>query len=95
MYTRGEARMIWGMARKKPITVDYRDPIPNGYAVSDLKEGSIRVEWIKTLEGRIYAIPGRDYVIRGVSGELYPIKINIFNETFEILQSPNQKEPTS
>lgn len=37
---------------------------------------------IATLEGEMQARPG-DYVIRGVSGEFYPIKESIFWETYE------------
>lgn len=37
---------------------------------------------IHTLEGHIYASPG-DYIIRGVQGEFYPCKPDIFDETYE------------
>jgi len=37
---------------------------------------------IKTLEGEIYASPG-DWIIRGIKGELYPIKADIFNATYD------------
>lgn len=45
--------------------------------------GSIRpaIE-IKTLEGRMVADVG-DWVIRGVKGEFYPCKNDIFRETYE------------
>lgn len=47
---------------------------------------------IQTLEGRMHAVPG-DYVIRGVHGEFYPCKPNIFNETYEVpvLVSPENR----
>lgn len=35
-----------------------------------------------TLEGRMVASPG-DYIIRGVKGELYPCKPDIFAQTYE------------
>ncbi len=38
--------------------------------------------WIDTLEGPMKAKNG-DYVIRGVRGELYPCKADIFAETYE------------
>lgn len=38
---------------------------------------------ISTLEGNMNASPG-DYVIRGVSGEYYPCKPDIFEKTYEI-----------
>lgn len=37
---------------------------------------------IDTLEGTMYADPG-DYVIRGVQGEFYPCKPDIFDATYE------------
>ena len=40
---------------------------------------------IKTLEGVVHANPG-DYIIRGVMGELYPCKPDIFNKTYDIIE---------
>lgn len=37
---------------------------------------------INTLEGRMHAKIG-DYIIRGVKGELYPCKPDIFMQTYE------------
>lgn len=37
---------------------------------------------IDTLEGRMLASP-TDYIIRGVQGEFYPCKSDIFTETYE------------
>ena len=37
---------------------------------------------IKTLEGTMEATPG-DYLIRGIKGELYPCKPDIFDATYE------------
>lgn len=37
---------------------------------------------IHTLEGTMAADPG-DYIIRGVQGELYPCKPDIFEQTYE------------
>jgi hypothetical protein len=37
---------------------------------------------IKALEGTMIAQPG-DWIIRGVAGELYPCKPNIFEATYE------------
>lgn len=39
---------------------------------------------IKTLEGWLKANIG-DYIIKGVKGEFYPCKEDIFKETYEIL----------
>jgi hypothetical protein len=37
---------------------------------------------INTLEGRMWANPG-DWIIKGVNGELYPCKPDIFEKTYE------------
>lgn len=37
---------------------------------------------IKTLEGIHYALPG-DYIIRGIKGEVYPCKPDVFKQTYE------------
>lgn len=37
---------------------------------------------INTLEGSIYASAG-DYIIKGVAGEFYPCKPDIFEQTYE------------
>jgi hypothetical protein len=37
---------------------------------------------IHTLEGTLAASPG-DWIVRGVKGEFYPVKPDIFNETYE------------
>jgi hypothetical protein len=37
---------------------------------------------IKTLEGKMKAVPG-DWIIRGVKGELYPCKPDIFDATYD------------
>lgn len=40
---------------------------------------------IKTLEGTMIAQSG-DYVIKGVNGEIYPCKADIFEKTYEIVE---------
>lgn len=41
---------------------------------------------IPTLEGDMLANIG-DYIIRGIKGELYPCKPNIFEQTYELVRS--------
>lgn len=41
--------------------------------------------YIDTLEGRMLASNG-DYIIRGVKGEFYPCKPDVFEMTYEILE---------
>lgn len=40
---------------------------------------------IVTLEGDMHISVG-DYIIKGVSGELYPCKLDIFEKTYELLE---------
>lgn len=54
---------------------------------TDLDDGSRLVDtelslFIETLEGTMRCDPG-DWIIRGVSGEFYPCKPDIFEKTYE------------
>ena len=40
---------------------------------------------IKTLEGDMYVTEG-DYIIKGVNGEFYPCKPDIFHKTYEAIE---------
>ena len=64
--------MTWRKARKKPVVVEFREVTTK--------------EAIETREGMLFAYPDEDYIIRGVDGETYPIKITIFNKTYEVLE---------
>jgi hypothetical protein len=72
---------MWKKARKKPVVIEFREVKPNTRT-----GGFNKVEEIKTLEGTLIAIPNKDFVIRGVRGELYPIKKNIFYETYDVIE---------
>ncbi|PWE56779.1 hypothetical protein DEM27_10475 [Metarhizobium album] len=80
--------------RKKPIVIEayqFRipsDPRPPWFAQA-LNDGRVWYQGgpdpyftIKTLEGEMRASLN-DWIIRGVKGELYPIKDEIFRETYE------------
>lgn len=78
----------WKKARKKPIMVEYRVPEPAGHYIirhDGLTSWTVPAEQVITREGVLYAFPGEDYVIRGVEGELYPIKKEIFYKTYEVI----------
>lgn len=83
--------------RKKSVDIDawyfrynYKDALP--VWITDRDEGEVNIEvdkfgnviWvdIKTLEGVMTAVPG-DWIIKGVKGELYPCKPDIFDMTYE------------
>lgn len=85
--------------RKKPVTVeafqydgDFKNSdgkwyIPN-WAIDAFKSGTMFFMcagelYIKTLEGNYHVSVG-DFIIRGVQGELYPCKPDIFAKTYEL-----------
>lgn len=47
---------------------------------------------IDTLEGTMIASPG-DWIIKGVKGEIYPCKPDIFEQTYEPAVDPNVQYP--
>lgn len=91
--------MTW--FRKKPVSVEawqlppagpQSDPVPiPGWLMRAVLDGTVRVlggedpyAEIDTLEGTMRADVG-DWIIKGVKGELYPCKPDIFEETYEVL----------
>jgi len=48
----------------------------------DLKEPNIVID---TLEGQMMAVVG-DYIIKGVQGEFYPCKPDIFEPTYKAME---------
>lgn len=91
-------RMIEMKFRKKPVVIEafqydgdliYSDGTPYvpGWAMEANENGVFIWQgqgdlYIKTLEGDMLVTPG-DYVIKGVQGELYPCKPDIFEATYE------------
>ncbi|MEM8971345.1 MAG: hypothetical protein AAGD43_04680 [Pseudomonadota bacterium] len=51
-----------------------------GKIVHDAVDGAVIL--IDTLEGQMKALPG-DWIIKGVNGEFYPCKPDIFEKTYE------------
>ena len=81
--------------RKKPVVVEAiqftRSTFPNVVAFTGGKAHMLTIErtpngkcycFIPTLEGEHKATEG-DYIIKGVHGEFYPCKPDIFEETYE------------
>lgn len=57
--------------------------VDDGTVTPHNRGGSDYAQWdIKTLEGTMTAQPG-DYIIRGIKGELYPCRGDIFEATYE------------
>lgn len=76
--------------RKKPVVIEafeYRSGEQRDEVAQDVIDGNVRYPedgtmLIRTLEGEMLARPG-DWIIRGVNGELYPCKPDIFAKTYE------------
>jgi hypothetical protein len=84
--------------RKKPVVIEAVQYLGPGLNVTECElfvgkaatfDG--REFRIKTEEGVMTASPG-DWIIRGVQGEFYPCKPDIFEETYEPAASPPQGE---
>jgi hypothetical protein len=83
-----------GLYRKRPVTVEARqlidDLASHASIAAWIEAGSGHAEipfaepclYIETLEGRMRAGIG-DWVIKGVKGEFYPCKDDIFEATYE------------
>lgn len=81
--------------RKKPVVIEavqwsgnnlneildfMKDKQPNYYEDDEKK-----LLTIQTLEGNMIASVG-DYIIKGVQGEFYPCKPDIFKQTYEVVE---------
>lgn len=82
--------------RKKPVVIEAMELTRNfaenillfigrdnvsGYGLGEFREDACYID-IKTLEGVMTANEG-DYIIKGVKGEFYPCKPDIFEMTYE------------
>lgn len=89
---------MWGKARKKPVVIEYREVIPNALGPSGGQPNTaqtsdlVKVELIETREGKLYARPSQDFIIKGVRGEIYPIGRDIFYETYDVIEEPHSSE---
>jgi len=88
-----EEKMRWRKFKKKPVIVE----ATQWFSLKDLpsivhpckREGICKNcgrelkyhGWIETLEGEHIVCPG-DWIIRGVTGEYYPVKPEIFEQTY-------------
>ena len=93
--------------RKKPVVIDavmFLDTVESIAELSGFLDTEIKVSYkdkenpvllIETLEGVMSASVG-DYIIKGVKGEFYPCKPDIFEMTYEkvILKTQDYGENT-
>lgn len=84
--------------RKKPVVVEAVQwfrlgdhpvvvPVPANHSLHDALNGSIVAHygWCPTLEGGHIVTPG-DWIIKGVKGEFYPCKPDVFAKTYESVE---------
>jgi hypothetical protein len=79
MQTAPEDPMVAAKDREEQNRAVARWISNGGGEIEDFGVNFIEIE---TLEGTMLASPG-DWVIRGVKGEFYPCKPDIFEETYE------------
>lgn len=83
-------------ARKKPVEVEFvqftgknKEEIykqSNGACHNMLYMDSKFKFVVETLEG-VMKVDINDYIIKGVKGEFYPVKPEIFHKTYEVLEN--------
>ena len=84
-----------GTYRKKPVVIeafkwtgDENQTEDPEWIINAIRASKVRIDYnplsmkIITLEGTMTAIPG-DFIIKGVQGEFYPCKPDIFEKTYE------------
>ena len=75
-----------GKYRKKPVVIEAIQYNGNPQEIFDFTNGQVKfgfeVVFIDTLEGEMTAQEG-DFIIKGVNGEFYPCKPDIFEKTYE------------
>lgn len=95
MAAQNRAVAIWMVENGYDANPDGEDVSTWGESETHIVDGEILglpelgVNFIEivTLEGEMHASPG-DYVIRGVKGEFYPCKPDIFAATYEPVETP-------
>ena len=68
----------WKDCWKKPVKVQYRE-------ITETIE-------IKTREGTLFGYAGKDVLLKGIKGEIYPCKIDIFNATYTTTEPLSDEE---
>jgi hypothetical protein len=80
--------------RKKPVEIEaiqwtgdnYEDVCSFvGLELEEEYSGSLQILIIETLEGTMRADKG-DFIIKGIKGEFYPCKPDIFQATYDIVK---------
>ena len=72
--------------RKRPVVIEATQWFKLGDHSGVVEYGEDGCGWIETLEGGHVVSPG-DWIITGVKGELYPCKPDIFELSYEPVDS--------
>ena len=87
--TRKECKMELKKYRKKPVVIEAFQLQLDTLAYELINLGFILTETgkvvIQTLEGDMVANVG-DWIIKGIAGEFYPCKPDIFDQTYEVVE---------
>lgn len=99
VFTRKDEIMV-PKYRKKPVVIEaiqfnnlddylkickWIDESESTFSAAETVEFRTPIILVNTLEGTMAANPG-DYIIKGVNGEFYPCKPDIFEKTYEALE---------
>jgi hypothetical protein len=87
-----EARQFHGTHENAQDIIDWMNAANPHFDESDSATWTVSHYYgelkIRTLEGEMTANPG-DWIIKGVQGEFYPCKPDIFDETYEAVDDEN------
>lgn len=80
-------------AKKKPVEIEFIQFTDKVSVMDILLWAKSKVKYkttknyiiINTLEGEMIANVD-DYIVKGVNGEFYPVKPDIFNKTYEVIE---------
>lgn len=82
-------------ARKKPVVVEavqFTGEPENILFLEEWSKGNVFISkkdpsklYVETIEGQVFTYIG-SYIVKGVAGEVWPIRKDIFEETYEILK---------
>ena len=82
-------------AIKKPVIVEavqFTGDVANVQFLEEWSKGNVFLStkdpsklYVETIEGQVYTYVG-SYVVKGVAGEVWPIRKDIFEDTYEIVK---------
>ena len=86
---------------KKPVVIDAEEFNSSFEGMSDEFKSQVKIfktymqpdqYFIQTLEGNMYLKDG-DFIIKGVAGEFYPCRKDIFEKTYDAVRGVHTPEP--